>query len=90
MHFIGLRGAPRKYIQILDNYYIHNTIRTLGSHFSILGIILFISILFERVIRVPSCVSKNKSSSIVYDRGVITSHTFIGIPAWVGVCSVKI
>jgi heme/copper-type cytochrome/quinol oxidase subunit 1 len=80
MHFIGLRGAPRKYIQIVDAFYVHNTIRTLGSHFSIFGLILFIRILYERLMRVRRIVVKIKTTSVVYDTRRVTFHTFKRAP----------
>jgi len=47
IHFLGLRGIPRRYSDYPDRFQIWNTMASLGSCISFIRIILFIFILWE-------------------------------------------
>nr|YP_009740902.1 cytochrome c oxidase subunit I [Euthystira luteifemora]QID03916.1 cytochrome c oxidase subunit I [Euthystira luteifemora] len=63
-HFLGLAGMPRRYSDYPDAYTSWNVISSIGSMISILGIIMFIVIMWESMITKRTIMfSTNMSSS---------------------------
>nr|YP_009989156.1 cytochrome c oxidase subunit I [Epacromius coerulipes]QNM40733.1 cytochrome c oxidase subunit I [Epacromius coerulipes] len=63
-HFLGLAGMPRRYSDYPDAYTSWNVISSIGSSISIIGIIMFILIMWESMIKNRTIMfSTNMSSS---------------------------
>nr|YP_009142404.1 cytochrome c oxidase subunit I [Trilophidia annulata]AKH04347.1 cytochrome c oxidase subunit I [Trilophidia annulata] len=63
-HFLGLAGMPRRYSDYPDAYTSWNVISSIGSTISIVGIIMFIMIMWESMIKNRTIIfSTNMSSS---------------------------
>jgi len=65
IHFLGLRGIPRRYSDYPDRFQIWNTLSSLGSCVSFIRIMLFIFILWEALSsQRPTIISLHQSTSI--------------------------
>lgn len=49
-HFLGLAGIPRRYADYSDSFYIWNKLSSLGSFLTILRLVVFLIILWERFV----------------------------------------
>jgi cytochrome c oxidase subunit 1 len=74
-HFLGLAGIPRRYVDYPDTYYKWNQISSFGSLISIVGIIMFIFILWEGLTR-QRAVIFNTISSASREWDEILPHDF--------------
>jgi cytochrome c oxidase subunit 1 len=59
-HFLGLNGIPRRYSDYPDAFRFWNTVSSIGSLISLVGVLIFIVILWEGV------TSKSYSYSVYY------------------------
>lgn len=50
-HFLGLAGLPRRYSDFHDSFVGWNQISSIGSIISIVGIILFIFIIYDALVK---------------------------------------
>jgi len=51
IHFLGLRGMPRRYSDYPDRFQIWNSVARFGSFISFIGLLFFIFILWESFVR---------------------------------------
>ena len=51
LHFAGLQGLPRKYIDYRDNFFVWNKIRSLGSLISFFSLFYFVYLVLDRLYR---------------------------------------
>nr|YP_009654902.1 cytochrome c oxidase subunit I [Cazira horvathi]QCI09879.1 cytochrome c oxidase subunit I [Cazira horvathi] len=81
-HFLGLSGMPRRYSDYPDSYTGWNIISSIGSIMSMIGIIMFIMILWESIISNRTLVfSENMMSSIEWlQKTPPTEHSYNEIP----------
>jgi cytochrome c oxidase subunit 1 len=71
IHFLGLAGMPRRYSDYPDFYAGWNFIARVGSIISIISVLLFIYILWERLARQRSVIFRiHNNSSLEF------THTF--------------
>lgn len=49
-HFLGLSGIPRRYRDYPDCYYLYNKVSSIGSYITLMGVILFVVILWESLV----------------------------------------
>ena len=64
-HFLGLRGIPRRYSDYPDIYISWNIISSLGSMISLIRIIIFIFIIWERIINIQKIIFSLQINSSV-------------------------
>lgn len=64
-HFLGLRGMPRRYSDYPDAYFFYNIISSFGSIVSVVAIVGFLFIVWERVIRQRSLIFPGITGSAV-------------------------
>uniref|UniRef100_A0AB38ZH96 Cytochrome c oxidase subunit 1 n=1 Tax=Cicadellidae gen. 1 sp. 2 XYW-2023a TaxID=3078490 RepID=A0AB38ZH96_9HEMI len=81
-HFLGLSGFPRRYSDYPDFYFYWNFVSSLGSMISLMGVFLFIFIVWESMISVRFCLFSMSSICSVewfhgYPPGV---HSYYELP----------
>lgn len=65
MHFSGLAGIPRRYSDFPDCYYSFNLVARVGSAFTLIGVLYFIFIIWERLARSrPALIMKTGGNSM--------------------------
>lgn len=64
-HFLGLSGIPRRYSDFPDSFLLWNIISSIGSSISIIRILLFIYILWERIINYKKIIFPNQLNSSI-------------------------
>jgi len=57
LHFSGLQGQPRKYLSYGEDYLFYQTLSSLGSLISILGLFFFIYLVLETFLRFRLVIS---------------------------------
>nr|YP_010373799.1 cytochrome c oxidase subunit I [Harmostica fulvicornis]UPI55326.1 cytochrome c oxidase subunit I [Harmostica fulvicornis] len=62
-HFLGLSGMPRRYSDYPDHYATWNIISSIGSTMSMIGIVMFIMILWESILSKRSIVMSNSMTT---------------------------
>ena len=63
-HFLGLAGMPRRYSDFPDSFASWNLISSLGSTVSIIGVVWFIFVVYDALIREEKFISWNFSNNI--------------------------
>ncbi len=56
-HFLGLSGIPRRYMDYPDCFYVWNKISSLGSYITLMGVIIFVMLLWESLVSQRSIIS---------------------------------
>nr|YP_009472935.1 cytochrome c oxidase subunit I [Metatropis longirostris]AST10165.1 cytochrome c oxidase subunit I [Metatropis longirostris] len=81
-HFLGLSGMPRRYSDYPDCYMTWNVISSIGSTMSMIGIIMFILILWESIISKRSIIfSDNMTTSIEWlQKTPPAEHSYAELP----------
>nr|YP_002418795.1 cytochrome c oxidase subunit I [Nezara viridula]ABM63306.1 cytochrome c oxidase subunit I [Nezara viridula] len=81
-HFLGLSGMPRRYSDYPDSYTSWNIVSSIGSIMSMIGIIMFIMILWESLITKRVVMfNENMTSSIEWMQKTPPSeHSYNEIP----------
>lgn len=81
-HFLGLRGIPRRYSDYPDAYIIWNIISSIGSIVSLIRVLFFIFIIWERITRKRRAISSlNIVSSIEWLQNIPPSeHRYSELP----------
>nr|YP_009522471.1 cytochrome c oxidase subunit I [Micronecta sahlbergii]AXQ02194.1 cytochrome c oxidase subunit I [Micronecta sahlbergii] len=64
-HFLGLSGMPRRYSDYPDSYTSWNVISSMGSTMSVIGVIMFIFIMWESMITQRKVIFQNNMNSSI-------------------------
>jgi cytochrome c oxidase subunit 1 len=82
-HFLGLKGMPRRYMDYRDTYSFWNQISSFGSLISVVGVFLFIYIIWESVIFNRGLIYytvSNTQLDWINLRFPLDNHTFLELP----------
>lgn len=81
-HFLGLAGIPRRYSDYPDAYTSWNIISTIGSSISLVRILFFIFIIWERIISIRTPIYSNQLNSSIewYQKIPPTEHSYTELP----------
>lgn len=81
-HFLGLSGIPRRYSDFPDSFLLWNIISSLGSSISIIGILFFIFVLWERIINYKKIIFPNQLNTSIewIQKYPPTDHRYNEIP----------
>ena len=84
MHFLGLAGMPRRYIDYPDAFAGWNYVASIGSYISAIGVLVFLALILE------AFFSKRKAGANQWGEGATTMewqvaspppfHTFDALP----------
>lgn len=78
-HFLGLSGIPRRYSDYPDCYYLWNKVSSFGSYVTLIGVMLFVVILWEGFISQRCLMStfiSNTNLEWVAHFYPVSAHTF--------------
>lgn len=64
-HFLGLSGIPRRYSDFPDSFLIWNIISSFGSLISLIRILIFIFIIWERIINYKKIIFPNQLNTSI-------------------------
>lgn len=70
-HFLGLNGIPRRYSDYPDMYTSWNVVSSLGSYTSLVAVIIFSAILWERISSL-----RNSSVNLINSSSIEWTHSF--------------
>lgn len=81
-HFLGLSGIPRRYSDFPDSFLLWNIISSLGSSISLIRILFFIFIIWERIINLKKIIFPNQINTSIewIQKYPPKDHSFDEIP----------
>nr|UJG45307.1 cytochrome c oxidase subunit I [Cerodontha fulvipes] len=81
-HFLGLAGMPRRYSDYPDAYLTWNVVSTIGSTISLLGIIMFLFIIWESMMSQRQVMFNNHLNSSIewYQNTPPSEHSYSELP----------
>lgn len=81
-HFLGLSGIPRRYSDYPDAYTAWNITSTIGSSISLVGILFFLFIIWERIISARTPIYSNHLNSSIewYQKLPPIEHSYTELP----------
>ena len=84
MHFLGLAGMPRRYVDYPDAFAGWNMVASIGSYIGALGAIIFLVVIIEAFIKKRKAVKNPWGSTDNTLEWTVSSppafHTFTEIP----------
>nr|QZH43596.1 cytochrome c oxidase subunit I [Coboldia fuscipes] len=81
-HFLGLAGMPRRYSDYPDAYTSWNIVSSIGSTISLLGILFFIFIIWDSMVKNQQVIYPNQLSSSIewYQNLPPAEHSYSELP----------
>nr|ANP26550.1 cytochrome oxidase subunit I [Mnais costalis]BAW99956.1 cytochrome oxidase subunit 1 [Mnais costalis] len=81
-HFLGLAGMPRRYSDYPDAYTAWNTMSTIGSAISVMGVIMLLFIMWEAIAGQRQVISPHALNTSIewYQKMPPTEHSFSELP----------